>query len=338
MIDTIALLKKLTESEALSGCENELKNVLTDILSAYGDVYTDQMNNIFCTFGSGKHFLLDAHMDEIGLVVTSVTDEGFLKFSPSGGIDRRFLPSSEVTVLAKEKLRGVICAVPPHLRSDKDKKVNDFSELAIDLGMNRDETETLVSPGDRVVFTHGFDRLCGNFVTSNCLDDRCGAAAHILALDRLKKLPVKITLMLSAQEEVGTRGAKAGAFGVDADEAICVDVSFGYSPQCKKDDCGELSKGAMIGFSPVLDKTISNELVKCAEKNGIPYQREIMSGKTGTNADVISISKSGIRCGLISVPLRYMHTPSEVIDVKDVEAVADLIAAYIAERAGVCNA
>lgn len=334
MMDIYELIKKLTEHEAVSGCESDFYDTLRGILSGYGEVYTDKLNNIFCTFGSGRHFLLDAHIDEIGLVVTSITDDGFLKFAPNGGVDRRFLPSSEVTVLGREKLQGVICALPPHLRSDKDKKVNDFSELAVDIGLDKKAAEALVAPGDRIVFTHRFDRLSGSRITSNCLDDRCGAAALILALDKLKNIPAKFTLMLSAQEEVGTRGARAGSFSVDADEAICVDVSFGYSPQCSKEECGELSKGAMIGFSPVLDRNISNALVRCAEKNGIAYQREIMSGKTGTNADVITISGSGIKCALISIPLRYMHTPSEVIDVNDVQAVSDLITAYIAERVG----
>lgn len=332
-MDTLKLLKTLTEGAALSGSEDAIHSTLSGILEQYGDVRTDSMKNLFCTFGSGKHFLLDAHMDEIGLIVTSVTDEGFLKFASSGGVDRRFLPASEVTVLGKENLRGVICAVPPHLRSDKDKKVNDISELAVDIGHSREDALKLVSPGDRIVFTHRFDTLCGSMITSNCLDDRCGVAALILTLARLKKMPVKITVMISSQEEVGTRGAKAGAFSVDAEEAICVDVSFGYSPQCSKEECGVLSKGPMIGFSPVLDKGISDSLAKCAQSNHIAYQKEIMNGRTGTNADVITVSKSGIPCGLISIPLRYMHTPSEVIDIQDVEATADLITAYISERA-----
>ncbi len=337
-MDTLKLLKKLTAAGALSGCEDALHNDLRTILEQYGEVRTDGMKNIFCTFGQGPHFLLDAHMDEIGLIVTSITDDGFLKFSASGGVDRRFLPASEVTVLGKRRLRGVVCSVPPHLRSNKEKKVNDISDLAVDIGFSKDEAEKLVEPGDRILFHHQFDELCGSKVVSNCLDDRCGVASLLLTLDRLKKIPAKITVMISAQEEVGTRGATAGAFSVDADEAICVDVSFGYSPQCSKEDCGMVSGGAMIGFSPVLDQAISRSLVKCAEKNHIPYQKEIMNGKTGTNADVITVSKSGVKCGLISIPLRYMHTPSEVIDVKDVEATADLIAAYISERAGEWNA
>ena len=313
-METAELIKKLTGAYALSGCEDDLYDVLKSLLTPYGSVRKDEMNNVFCTFGDGYHFLLDAHTDEIGL-------------------DRRFLPASEVLVLGKEQLRGVICALPPHLRSESDKKVSKISDLAVDTGLSEKALKCLVSPGDRIVFKHSFDTLCGSRIASNCLDDRCGVAALLLALDRLKKLPVKVTVMLSAQEEVGTRGAKAGAYGIDAD-----DVSFGYSPQCSKEDCGEVSGGAMVGFSPVLDREISKRLADCAKKHNIPYQTEVMSGRTGTNADVITLNRNGIRCGLISIPLRYMHTPSEVIDIRDVESVADLIAAYIEERAGERNA
>lgn len=338
MNSTVELLKALTAPEAVSGCEDSLTSLLTDILSDLGDVTVDKMSNVFCTFGSGRHFLLDAHIDEIGLVVTDVTDSGYLKLSPVGGVDRRFLPASEVVVLSDKRLHGVVCAMPPHLRSDKDKKTADFSQLAIDIGMSAQEARAAVKPGDRAAFVHRFDILPGGLVSSNCLDNRSGAAAVILALKKLKGVPAKITAMFSSQEEVGLRGAQAGAFASDAEEAISVDVSFGWSPQCSKDDCGNLSGGAMIGYSPVLSRDMSAALADCAKRNSIPYQKEVMSGRTSTTADVIGVSHGGVKTGLISVPLRYMHTPSEVIDPADVESAASLIAAYITERSGGFNA
>lgn len=144
--------------------------------------------------------------------------------------------------------------------------------------------------------------------------------------------------MFSSQEELGTRGAKIGAFSKGVDEFICVDVSFAYTPNCDKADCGEIGKGAMIGFSPILDKNISKKLVNIAKKNKIPYQCEIMSGSTGTNADVISLCESGIKGALISIPEKYMHQPCEVVDVNDIESVNNLIYAYISEKAGEPNA
>ncbi len=338
-MDTLELIKRLVAVPAVSGAEENLQSVLREILEPIGEVYTDDMNNLFCTVGEGYHFLLDAHTDEIGFIVTEITDGGFLKISNCGGIDRRLLLASEVSVWGKREVRGVISTLPPHLQKDDDEdKVPEISEIAIDIGMSKAEAEEVISLGDRVTFAHYFTELLGTRISSNCLDDRAGCAAIILALDAVKNLPVKVTAMFSSQEEVGTRGAKVGPYGKNADEAIAVDVSFGYTPDCKKEECGELSKGAMIGISPILDSGISGGLVSAAEKASIPYQKEIMNGRTGTNADVISISESGVKCGLVSIPLKYMHTPVEVIDIKDVESTANVIAAYIREKAGEINA
>ena len=277
--------------------------------------------------------------DEIGFAVTSVTENSFLKISNIGGIDRRLLLGSEVTVHGKEELFGVISTLPPHLMKDADgKKVPEISEVSVDIGLNADEAKRLVPLGSRVTFKKRFDTLLGNCVASNCLDDRAGAASILLALDELKSLPVKITAMFSVQEEVGTRGAKTGPFGKNVDEAIAVDVSFGYTPNCSKEECGELSKGAMIGISPALSSEISHTLIDIAEKENIPYQTEVMNGRTGTNADVISLCEGGIKCGLISIPLRYMHTPVEVICTDDVLSVSRLIVSYIKRKAGEINA
>lgn len=338
-MDTKELIKKLTAVPSVSGSESNLKELLTEMLEPYGKVETDALNNIFCTFGEGYHILLDAHIDEIGFAVTSVTEDGFLKLGGCGGIDRRLILGSEVSVWGREEVKGVISTLPPHLQENgSENNVPELSAVSVDIGMCKAEAEKLVSPGDKITFKRHFDSLMGNQISANCLDDKTGAASIIMALDALKKLPVKITVMLSAQEEVGTRGAKSGAYGKNVDEAIAVDVSFGYTPGCNKEECGEIGKGAMIGISPTLDKDISSALIRCAEKDGIRYQTEVMNGRTGTNADVINLTEGGIKCGLISIPLKYMHTPVEVVDIGDVESVSKLIVSYIKEKAGVLNA
>lgn len=339
MEKTIELLKELTQTVGVSGCEENIAALLKKKLSLYGDVTVDSMNNVFCTFGEGYHFLLDAHLDEIGLIVTDITDDGFIKFSNCGGIDARPLPAMEVSVWGREEVKGVISTLPPHLQSASDeKKIPKLSELAIDTGLTKDKLEKLVSLGDRITFKRNFTPLLNGLVSASCLDDRSGVAAILMCLDELKNLGCKVTVMFSSQEEVGTRGAKVGPYAKSVDEAISVDVSFAFTPGCDKSECGELSKGAMIGFSPILDKEISRKLVDAAEKNSIPYQCEIMSGRTGTNADVISISEKGIKTALISIPEKYMHQRVEVVDTADVESVSRLICAYIKERIGDVNA
>lgn len=339
MEKTIELLKELTQTVGVSGCEENIVALLKKKLSLYGDVTVDSMNNVFCTFGEGYHFLLDAHLDEIGLIVTDITDDGFIKFSNCGGIDARPLPAMEVSVWGREEVKGVISTLPPHLQSASDeKKIPKLSELAIDTGLTKDKLEKLVSLGDRITFKRNFTPLLNGLVSASCLDDRSGVAAILMCLDELKNLGCKVTVMFSSQEEVGTRGAKVGPYAKSVDEAISVDVSFALTPGCDKSECGELSKGAMIGFSPILDKELSRKLVDAAEKNNIPYQCEIMSGRTGTNADVISISEKGIKTALISIPEKYMHQRVEVVDTADVESVSRLICAYIKERIGDVNA
>ena len=339
MEKTIELLKELTQTVGVSGCEENIVALLREKLSSYGDVTVDNMNNVFCTFGEGYHFLLDAHLDEIGLIVTDITDDGFIKFSNCGGIDARPLPAMEVSVWGREEVKGIISTMPPHLQSASDeKKIPKLSELAIDTGLTKDKLEKLVSLGDRITFKRNFTPLLNCLVSASCLDDRSGVAAILMCLDELKNLDCKVTVMFSSQEEVGTRGAKVGPYAKSVDEAISVDVSFALTPGCDKSECGELSKGAMIGFSPILDKELSRKLVDAAEKNNIPYQCEIMSGRTGTNADVISISEKGIKTALISIPEKYMHQRVEVVDTADVESVSRLICAYIKERIGDVNA
>lgn len=338
-MNTKELLKKLTAVPCVCGSEEKMISLLTEILIPYGEVSVDSMNNVCCTFGEGYHILLDAHIDEIGLVVTAITDDGFLKVGASGGIDKRMLLGYEVSVWGSRELRGVISTLPPHLQKSSDEKnVPELDEIAIDIGMNKAEAESSVSLGDKVTFKRHFTELLNGNISANCLDDRAGAALIILALDELKKLPVKITAMFSTQEEIGTRGAKIGPYGKDVDEAIAIDVSFGYTPNCNKEECGELEKGPMIGVSPILSKQVTDDLISVCKNENIDYQLEIMSGRTGTNADVISISQSGVRCGLISIPLKNMHSPVEVINVKDIEASLKLITAFAKRKAGIDNA
>lgn len=338
-MNTTELLKKLTSAVGVSGAEENINKVLCDLLKDYGEVSVDSMNNVYCTFGEGYHFLLDAHLDEIGMIVKSISDDGFVKVDKCGGVDPRMLLGYEVSVWGKKELRGVISTLPPHLLKDDKKKAPEMDEISIDIGLSKAEAEELVSPGDRVTFKRNFTPLLGNQLSSSVLDDRCGVAAIILALNELKGVNAKVTAMFSSQEEIGGRGAKVGTFAKSADEAIAVDVSFGFSPLCKKSDCGEMGKGPMVGFSPILDSTISKKIVDVAKKNDIPYQIEAMGGgSTGTNADDISVNESGVRTALISIPEKYMHSPIEVVDITDVENTARLIAAYVKERAGEINA
>ena len=329
-------LKAFCLCGAPAGEESTLYDEARKKLSVYGSCNTDIRGNFICTKeGSGKHFLLDAHMDQIGFAVTSIEENGFLKVAQVGGVDRRVLPSLEVEVLGKERLYGVIACKPPHLAEDKEKdKAPKPEDIAIDTGLCTEALKQKVSLGDRVVLKPYFAPLLGERVCGTALDDRAGMTILVRVMELLKKQgsKAKITAVFSVGEEVGGKGADNAAFAAEADEAIVIDVSFGAQPEiggAHKYACMPLGGGAFIGAAPLLDKRMTQSLIACAEENGIPYQIEVMGGKTGTNADGIATAKYGVKTATVSPPVRNMHTGVEVADIGDLEHCAKLIAAYI---------
>lgn len=338
--DLTEMLRALTACPAPSGCEKQMHELCSRYLADLNaDMRTDALHNLLCTFGSGEyHIVLEAHLDEISMVVTDVCGDGFLKIAPCGGLDEHMLPGSEVLVLGQETLPGIISTLPPHLKK-KDQAAK-MEELAVDVCCDPADLSKLVQRGDRVVFKRHFTNLLGGRVSANCLDDRSGAAAVLLAAQMIgdAQLPVQVTVVLAAQEEVGNRGASSALYGQNVDEAICVDVSFAHSPGCKPETCGKLGDGAMIGISPVLDRSAFQTMLYLAQEKDIPHQVEVMNGRTSTDADAFTISGAGVRCALLSIPQRYMHTPVEVVQLSDIQAVADLIFAYVQKKAGEGNA
>lgn len=337
-MDTKSYLKKLTAVYGPSGDEGAISSLLKEELSRYGEVKIDHMYNVSCEIeGDGPHFLLDAHLDQIGMVITDIDENGFLKIAKVGGIDPRALLGHEVTVWGKETLPGVISCQPPHLlKPDSYEKSVPISDISVDIGLTKAQAEQVVSLGQRVTLKYRETDLRNDLYSASYLDDRSGVAAILLALEKLQKAgsKAKITVQFSAQEEVGTRGAGVSAFNKTIEEALVVDVSFAATPDSNPANCGKLSVGPMIGIAPVLCQDIYQGLKETAEKRNIPYQLEVMGETTGTNADVISITGSGVRTGLISIPQRYMHTPVETVSLTDIENTAKLLAEYILNKGG----
>lgn len=330
-IETI--LSQLISENGISGEEFPASEKAAEILKEYLDVHIDSFGNVYGTVKdfdqNKKTLLLDAHIDEIGMIVTYITDEGFLKVSQCGGLDTRLLLAQEVDVLGKETVKGIVISTPPHLEKDSS-KAPEMDEIYIDIGMSKENAEKIVSLGDRVFINNSLAYLQNDCVTAKSLDDRSGIAAIIYCLDLLKdkKLKYNLKVLFSVQEEVGERGAKIGSYNIDADMAIAVDVSFARTKGESSDKCGEMAKGPMIGIAPSLSRELSDLLIKTAEKNHIPFQIEVMNGKTGTNADVIGISKNGIKTCTLSVPLKYMHTPVESVSIADIENTGVLLSKF----------
>ncbi len=333
-----ALLERLCAASGVSGAENEAAKVAAELLSKYMPVKTDALGSVTGSTGEGEtHILLDAHLDQIGLVVTAIDSSGFLKVTKCGGADIRVLAAAEVTVHGKEKLFGVITSTPPHLSKPEDSnKAKGFDDIAVDIGMSAEKAKALVSPGDRITFNGSFLKMLGNRVSSPSIDDRAGVAAVLRCLDIIsnKKLNCKISVMFSVQEETGGSGAQTGAFAANADEAIAVDVSFASAPGISSEKYAVLGGGTMIGYGPSLDYEMSRRLAEIAENKKIPSQPEVMGRKTGTNCDEIQVAGRGIKTALLSIPIRNMHTAVELCDLEDIENTARLMAEYIIERGG----
>ena len=336
-MNTQELLEKLCAAQGVSGMEDGAARIAAGMLSRYAQVRRDALGNVIGSIpGTGRHILLDAHIDQIGLIVTDIDESGFLRVDHCGGIDPRVLGGQNVIVWGREPLKGTVCSTPPHLLRDGDgKQAAGFEDIGIDIGLTREEASRLVTRGDRITFDVPPATLLGTRFSAPAIDDRAGVAAILLALDKCSKhLKNPVTVVFSVQEEVGTRGAATAAYASGAEEAIAVDVSFAMSPGCPERKCAKLGSGAMIGVAPTLSASLSDELTALAERKSIPHTLEIMGGETGTDADVIDVTRGGIRMGLLSIPQRYMHTPVEVVDLRDIESTAELIAAYLTELGG----
>ena len=338
LVDIKELCFSLSAKNGTSGDETNASSYAKELLSEYMNTEIDTLGNVVGTMGEGGlHILLDAHIDEIGLVVRHIDDKGFLLVDKVGGPDLRVLTGAEVIVHGKQDLFGVISSVPPHLqKGDNKDDAIDIKTMAVDIGYGKEKAQELVEIGDRITLKTQQFELLGEKIVSPALDDRCCMAVILRALELTKdKLNnIKVSVLFSAQEETNGSGAKTGSFSLMPDYAIALDVGFGDDPYTDKTQTVALCKGPSIGISPTLDREFTRELKElCIEKN-IPYQHDVMGGSTGTNADSINNTGRGIKTALVSIPLRYMHTGCEVASVSDLENAAKLLAEYLLKKEG----
>lgn len=332
----IKRLKALCEAPGIGYGGAAAEAVKAELSKAADEIVTFPLGSVAGIRRCGKKgaplLLLEAHLDEIGFVVTGIEDGGFVRVSPVGGIDRRVLASQEVVLYGESAIPGVFCTTPPHLKKEGEKlpKAEDF---IIDTGLSRDECLSTVPPGTRVGFRPHFERLGEYRVCSKGLDNRAGCEAVLQALEQWQResSAVDIAALFAVQEEIGGGGAETAAFSLKPDFAVVTDVSFAHTPDAPKEKCGTMGKGTMLGFSPLLDASLTARLRDLAERRHIPFQTEVMGGNTGTDADAVAISRGGVKTALLSIPLRYMHTPNETVDLRDIESTARLMAAVAEE-------
>lgn len=338
-MELVELTRTLCGLSGPSGFEEPVRVWLEGYLKDFADeVRTDALGNCIafkrCGKPGAKTVLLDAHMDEIGFVVTGAKD-GFLQFAMLGGVDQRMLPAREVRVMTDPPLFGVIDVLPPHvLTAEEKEKAFEPDKLYIDVGLTQEEAEKQVPPGTPAVYASDFLELGEDKLCCKAMDDRACAAIIIKAFERLcrQELNVDVCCLISTQEEVGHRGAAVAAWDIQPDAALVVDVTHGKSHDWQDAPC-VCGKGAAIAIGPNMTPSVTRELFALAEERGIACQPEVSpGGNSGTNAQAIQVAQAGVATGLISLPLKYMHTPVEVICREDMDAIVDLLAAYVESR------
>jgi putative aminopeptidase FrvX len=332
----MTLTETILELSAMAGpagFEKPVADRVKELLSEYmDDVHTDVMGNVIgvrrCGRENAKKLLFDAHIDEIGFIITSIED-GFLRFASLGSVDARMLPASEIRILSDPPVIGIIGAIPPHLQKDGESdKALKTEDMTIDIGLKQEEAAAAIPLGTAAVYNTGAQILGNDLICGKALDDRACFASVLRALELLRnvKLEVDLYVMASVQEEVGTRGAKTGAFAIAPDWCVSVDVGHAVTPDCKNYETKECGGGVVISRGPNMNRALTELAVELANETGIKYQIGIeASGDSGTNARVIQISREGVATALLGIPLKYMHSPVETINITDAEETARLL-------------
>ncbi|RME08869.1 MAG: M42 family peptidase [Anaerolineae bacterium] len=323
-----ALLEKLTQIPGPSGAEHLVRSAVQQEIEGFADaMYTDALGNLLARKGrrtdGGLRVMVAAHLDEIGVIVTHVDENGFVRFAPLGGVSPRYAPGGRVRFL--NGVGGVIGLE----RTEDRTSAPPLEKMFIDVGAGK-RSDCPVAVGDVAVFERPFEQLGGRWI-SKAMDDRVGVALLIEALKRLGDTPHEVYFVFSAQEEVGVRGATTAAFGVEPDLGLAVDVTMtGDTPKGVTMEVA-LGKGPAVKVKDrgmIADPRVVRWMTRTAERSGIPYQREILEYGS-TDGRAIQLSRAGTPTGVLSIPCRYVHSPSEMVDAGDVKQALDLLLALL---------
>ena len=338
-MDVKSVLQQLSEASGVAGYEEEVRaRVIEQMSDRVDEVRTDTLGNIIglrrgaTAQGRGPSVMLAAHMDEIGLIVTRV-EKGFIRFATVGGFDDRVLLGQEVVVHGRRPLRGIIGSRPPHvLPPDERKKVIAREDLLIDVGLPAEEVEELVRTGDLITMYRPFVELRNGLVAGKAFDDRACVVVVLACLDILQGMrhAWDVYAVATVQEEVGLKGATTSTFAITPTVGIALDVTFGTQPGVSDAETMEVGKGPAIALGPNIHPAVFERLEEAAKEQEIPYQVDPIPAATGTDAWAMQVTRAGVPTGLISIPLRSMHTSVETLSLKDIQRAGRLLAHFIA--------
>ena len=340
-MDTAVLLRELTEARGPSGYESEVRDTVRKRFGENAhEMRVDPLGNLIAlrrgggeeaTPGTRPSVMLAGHMDEIALMVTQL-EKGFLRVTQIGGFDPRVLFGQEVVVHGTRELAGMVVSVPPHFTdaAEREKPVP-LEKLFVDVGLPPAEAEAAVHVGDIVTLRARWTDLAGGYAACKSMDDRASLAAIALCLEELarRRHEWDVYAVATVQEEVMGVGAATGAFGIQPTLAVAVDVTFGAQPGLTAAETVKMDAGPSIAFGPNFHPLVFDRLMAAAKSLELPCQVEAIPGQSGTDAWGIQVSRSGIPCALVGIPVRSMHTPVEMVCLRDIERTAKLLAEFI---------
>ena len=336
-----AYLKDLLETPSPTGSEAQVAGLVRERLADVADeIETNVMGSVHARLqgkGNAPSVMIAAHMDEVGLMVTHINEQGFLSVAAVGGVDAAILPGMRVDVHTKEgTLRGVVGRKPIHLIEPEERKtVTPLSSLVIDLGLTPRRVKSAVRVGDVITYGVGFEKMGKGMAVSRGFDDKAGVYVITRVMEELKKegsAQGDYICAATVQEEIGLRGGTTSAYGVNPDVAIAVDVTHATDyPGINQSHYGKVicGDGPVIARGPNINPVVFERLCAAAKKEGIKVQFEAEPGVTGTDAGTMQVQRGGRACGLVSIPLRYMHTPTEVLKLSDLEDTVALLKRFI---------
>lgn len=340
-MNTKEFLKAIADANGPSGQEYEASAVVASGFSPWVDmVETDRMGNVYGIKEPTEQkenvptILIDAHVDEIALMVKDITDEGYLFVHQAGGFDPRTLLAQDVIIHGRQQVMGIVAAKSNAIQSpDETKKVLPLGELMIDTGLPVEQVRALVRIGDRATIRRETVDLMGDCVTGKALDDRAGIAVMYACAQELKKMrhEARVIFQSSVQEETTGLGARVGVHKWTPDFAIAIDVGFGMTPEVSVEDGLEMGKGPGVSLGSNTHRKLYQMLLDTAKSYKIPTQIELTPTGSGTNGQPMQIVRQGVPVAVLSLPLRYMHTSVETIRMDDVEATGQLLARFIAD-------
>lgn len=339
LVEIKQVFRTLSEASGVSGYEHDLASHIQDSCPWADEIKTDKLGNlIMLKKGHGTNpkpkVMLAGHMDEIGLIITKIEKDGFLRFGTIGGFDQRVLLAQEVVVHAQKPLTGIIGAKPPHIQAPGEQsKAVSMEDLFIDVGFdNQEQAEEYVRIGDIVTMKRDVLELQGSFMAGKSFDDRAGVAAIVECFKALSQMSHEADVygVATVQEEVGLRGAITSTYGIVPDIGIAIDVGFGDSPGLPESDTLKLSQGPGIAIGPHVHPKVHARMVETAQEWNISFSLDPSPHPGGTDAYAIQVARAGVATILLSIPLRYMHTPIETLDYDDVKRTGRLMAMFIA--------